>query len=183
MLGNTRQPGPCRTRTAAVVRRLRDERGVAVVEFAVILPAFLMILLGVMDFGKVFSYWQSGTQAASVGARAAAVDNWPGAAATGGVTLQQWIVNQLKTKELHDDANVCVSFPDAPSGGSTSTSPGNRVIVRVQVPYGIPLLNSLVHGATVTLRSSATMRIEVDSAPATGTANPISATDNIGTCT
>jgi len=29
------------------------------------MPAFLLILLGVMDFGKVFNYWQSGTQAAA----------------------------------------------------------------------------------------------------------------------
>jgi Flp pilus assembly protein TadG len=162
---------------------------VAVVELAVIMPAFLLILLGVMDFGKVFNYWQTGTQAAAVGARAAAVDNWPASCRAGDppvvvttCTLQQWIRSQLKTRELYEDANVCVAFPDIASTGGTNTSPGHRVIVRVQVPYGIPLVNSLVHGATVRLRSSATMRIEVDSAPAGGTANILPA-DNIGTCT
>jgi Flp pilus assembly protein TadG len=180
-LVEARSSRPFRGRSSAVLGLLRGEAGVAVVEFAVILPAFLLILLGVMDFGKVFNYWQSGTQAAAVGARAAAVDDWPGAAS--GTTLQEWIVNQLKTKELHDDANVCVRFPDTASAGGSNTSPGNRIEVRVQVPYGLPLVNSLFHGATLTLRSSATMRIEVDSDPPSGTANAIAAADDIGTCT
>jgi Flp pilus assembly protein TadG len=154
------------------------------------MPAFLLILLGVMDFGKVFNYWQSGTQAAAVGARAAAVDDWPKTCFAGvppvhstTCTLQQWVRSQLKTRELYDDANVCVAFPDTAAAGGTNHSPGNRIVVRVRVPYGIPLVNSLAHGAAVNLRSSATMRIEVDSAPPSGPSNPILTADNIGTCT
>ena len=189
-MAQARSSRPCSARRSSVKDRIRNERGVAVVELAVIMPAFLLILLGVMDFGKVFNYWQTGTQAAAVGARAAAVDNWPRTCRAGvppvlstTCTLQQWVRSQLKTRELYEDAHVCVAFPDTPSTGETNHSPGNRIVVRVQVPYDIPLVNSLVHGAAVTLRSSATMRIEVDSAPASGTANAISTADNIGTCT
>jgi hypothetical protein len=166
--------------------RARDDRGVALVEFAIILPAFLLILLGVMDFGKVFNYWQSATQAASTGARAAAVDRWPTSCSAGDppaptspCTLQAWVRSQLKTRELYDDAHVCVRFPD--TGGATA--PGNRIQVLVQVPYGIPLVNAFAKGAAVRLKSSATMRIEVDSNSTIGTPVAIDPADNIGSCT
>jgi Flp pilus assembly protein TadG len=153
--------------------RVRGDRGTAVVEFAIILPAFLLILLGVIDFGKVLYYWQSSSQAAATGARAAVVDHWPGDDT--GTTLQQWVRSQLKTQELYDDANICVEFP--PDG---DTSPGNRIEVKVQVPYSLPLVSALAGGNAMLVRGSASMRIEADSASATGV--PISSGDDIGTC-
>jgi Flp pilus assembly protein TadG len=153
-----------------LIDRARNDRGTAVVEFAIILPAFLLILLGVMDFGKVLYYWQSSSQAAATGARAAVVDHWPGDDT--GTSLQQWVRSQLKTQELYDKANVCVVIG--------ATSPGNRVEVKVQVPYSLPLVNALAGGNAMLVRGSASMRIEADSASATGV--PISSLDDIGTC-
>jgi Flp pilus assembly protein TadG len=134
-----------------------------------------------MDFGKVFNYWQSATQAASTGARAGAVDRWPDTCTAGDppvsttpCTLQDWVRSQLKTRELYDDAHVCVRFPD---GGATA--PGNRIQVLVRVPYGIPLVNAFAKGASVQLNSSATMRIEVDSAATIGTPVAIDPAQNI----
>jgi hypothetical protein len=155
-----------------MIHRARRERGSTVVEFALILPAFLLILLGVMDFGKVMYYFQSATQAAATGARQAAVDRWPGA---GTMTLQTWVRNQLKTKELRNDAQVCVRFPD-----SGATQPGYRVEIRVYVPYDIPLVNAFTGGDDILVKSAATMRIEVDSAGASGFA--IRPADDIGSC-
>jgi Flp pilus assembly protein TadG len=155
-----------------LIRRARDERGAAIVEFAIILPAFLLILLGVMDFGKVMYYFQASTQAASTGARQAAVDRWPD---DDTVNFQSWVRSQLKTNELRADARVCVVFPDA------ATTPGKRVEVKVQVPYDIPLVNAFTGGNDLLVRTSATMRIEVDSAGASGVA--IDPADDIGTCT
>jgi TadE-like protein len=147
-----------------------------VVELAIILPAFLLILLGTMDFGKVFNYWQSTTQAAATGARAGAVDHWPA-----GMTLQEWVRSQLKTKELHDDAEVCVEFPDGTYPDPASTKVGSRITVIVKIDYGVPLVNAFVHGATVPVVGKATMRIEVDSARASGV--DIDPAQNIGSCT
>ena len=161
-----------RSRERGRVRRIGGERGTALVEFALILPAFLLILLGVMDFGKVMYYFQSATQAAATGARQAAVDRWPGAGTT---KLQTWIRDQLKTKELRNDAQVCVLFPD-----EGATQPGNRVEIRVYVPYDIPLVNAFTGGNDLLVKSSATMRIEVDSAGASGVA--IDPADDIGSC-
>ena len=51
-----------------------EERGVALVEFALVAPILLVILLAVLDFGKAFNYWIDETQLASAGARWAVVN-------------------------------------------------------------------------------------------------------------
>src|SRR5437764_207805 len=48
-------------------------RSQAIVEFALVIMLFLTVLFGIFDFGLVMSDWVSGTTAASVGARQAAV--------------------------------------------------------------------------------------------------------------
>lgn len=49
------------------------ERGAAAVEFALVLPVLLAILLGIMEFGFLFNQQISATNAAREGARFAAV--------------------------------------------------------------------------------------------------------------
>lgn len=55
-------------------RRRRDARGAAAVEFALILPVLMLIVFGIINYGDMLSVRQSVSQAASEGARAAAVD-------------------------------------------------------------------------------------------------------------
>lgn len=57
----------------------RDARGAAAVEFALILPVLMVLVFGIVNYGDMLSVRQSVSQAASEGARAAAVD--PGAEA------------------------------------------------------------------------------------------------------
>jgi hypothetical protein len=131
---------------------LRDEGGQSLVEFALILPLVLLILLGIMDFGKAFNYWITENQVASEGARRAAVN-------IGSATLQQYVLSQIKTKDLHDRASVCVTFPD--SGLKTV---GHPVKVTVAMGYAwIPFLKRFGNIGTLTLRNSATMRLEANS--------------------
>lgn len=64
------------------------ERGAAAVELAIILPLLLLIIAGVVDFGRAFFTQVVLTNAAREGARAAVVDaDWEGRAlaATNGV--------------------------------------------------------------------------------------------------
>lgn len=53
--------------------RVRDERGAAMVEFALVLPIFLALLFGIISYGWMLSYRQSISQAAAEGARVLAV--------------------------------------------------------------------------------------------------------------
>lgn len=52
----------------------RDARGAAAVEFALILPILLILVFGIINYGDMLSVRQSVSQAASEGARAAAVN-------------------------------------------------------------------------------------------------------------
>ena len=53
--------------------RARDERGQAMVEFALVLPILMALLLGIIQFGIVFNNYITLTDAARAGARKAAV--------------------------------------------------------------------------------------------------------------
>lgn len=55
------------------IRSLGSERGAQVVEFAIILPIFLMLVMGMIDFGRGYFSWIIITNGAREGARAAAV--------------------------------------------------------------------------------------------------------------
>lgn len=50
-----------------------NERGAAAVEMAIVLPLLLLILVGIMEFGRAYNVQVSLTQAAREGARYAAV--------------------------------------------------------------------------------------------------------------
>ena len=52
---------------------LKKRRGQAMVEFALILPVFILILLGIMEFGLVFHQYLVVTAASREGARVAAL--------------------------------------------------------------------------------------------------------------
>jgi Flp pilus assembly protein TadG len=56
-----------------VVKRKQKERGAVAVEMAIVLPLLLLILIGTMEFGRVFFVQNSLTQAAREGARDAAI--------------------------------------------------------------------------------------------------------------
>ncbi|MGE5597401.1 MAG: TadE/TadG family type IV pilus assembly protein [Hyphomicrobiales bacterium] len=66
-------------RPGRLVRKLRlsqwreTEAGQSLVEFAMILPVFLLLLFALVDFGRGFYTWLVVTNAAREGARAAAV--------------------------------------------------------------------------------------------------------------
>ena len=52
---------------------LRKKRGQAMVEFALVLPIFIVLLMGIMEFGLLFHQYLVVTSASREGARAAAV--------------------------------------------------------------------------------------------------------------
>ncbi len=56
-----------------MLRRRSDERGAAMVEFALILPIFVALVFGIISYGYMLSYRQGLSQAATEGARAAAI--------------------------------------------------------------------------------------------------------------
>jgi Flp pilus assembly protein TadG len=134
------------------------ESGVALVEFALVLPLLLILLFGALDFGKAFNYWIDGTHLANEGARFAAVDKNPGSG-----TLQQYIQQQADTPELRDGGTasvpspleVCVEFP------AGTAEVGDPVHVTASVTYNwLPFLGNELGITQTTITGSATMRLE-----------------------
>ena len=166
------QGSRCFRGIAWLVFRLRDERGQALTEFALVLPLLLLLLLGLIDFGKAINYWIDETHLANEGARWAAVNNNPGSGS--GLTLQQYILGQVDTAELAGQvqgtqqtahaANVKICFYKASDGTSETTgSVGDTV--EVLVTYNYNWLHFLVSkagvGPTTTITGKSAMRLEV----------------------
>jgi hypothetical protein len=148
-------------RRAPIFRSLaRSESGVALVEFALVLPILLVLLFGMLDFGKAFNYWIDETHLANEGARWAVVNKNPGSG-----TLQQYIQQQADTPELRNGGTssvpsplqVCISFPDG------SGEVGDPVHVAVSATYNwLPFLGSRLGIASTTITGSSTMRLEAE---------------------
>src|SRR5262245_64566831 len=60
------------------MRRLKSERGTAILETALTLPLLLLVAVAIFEFGRAYQTWQVMTNAAREGARVAVL---PGTAA------------------------------------------------------------------------------------------------------
>jgi Flp pilus assembly protein TadG len=67
------------------IRRRTGSRGASAVEFALILPILILLLFGIIEFGRGYNARNTITHAAREGARAAAVDDGSLATATAAV--------------------------------------------------------------------------------------------------
>lgn len=57
-------------------QRLRAARGAQLVEFALVLPLLLLVVLGILDFGLLFQRYEAVTNAAREGARVAVLQGY-----------------------------------------------------------------------------------------------------------
>jgi Flp pilus assembly protein TadG len=146
-------------------RLFREERAVAMVEFALVAPILFAVLFGVLDFGRAINYWNAETQMAAQGARLAAVngDNtYSGTCvdSTSASTLADYIQCQADTNELRNGtggtfgataAQVCIT----PAGDGTG-SVGQPITVTVKTNYTwipIPGIGSIQIKTTATMRT------------------------------
>ncbi len=137
-------------------RPLAAEDGQALVEFALVLPVLLLVVMGILWFGRALNYTQDETRLTNVAARYAAVDQVPPGA---GSSLAEWLRSQADTEELRKGTGnvqglpeVCVTYPDG-------TGVGNPVQVSMKATFKwLPLLKL---GLSSPITGSATMRIEV----------------------
>ncbi len=127
---------------------LKREDGVAMTEFALIVPVFLLIVAGLLAFGRVFFYWIEANHMASETARWAVVDRNP----YGPVRRCSSTPRRTSTVEFANDVKVCIDFPE-----SGDADLGEPVRVRIQKPFNfLPILGM----GQITIRGSSTMRIE-----------------------
>jgi len=137
-------------------RKARAESGQAAIEYALVLPVVVIILLAIVDFGFMFNFWNNEQELASTTARFAAVGRNPGPGASLQASMKSTIAsNALKnggTDSIPTAAQVCVSFPDG-------RGVGKRVLVTVSTSYHwIPFAPYLSDRTAVTISGRATMR-------------------------
>lgn len=131
----------------------RDERGQAMVEFAIVLPLLLLLMVAVFEFGRAWNVYHAETDAARLGARSAAV-------ADPGTTQDSVyaIVRRALARDAIDTSTATITL----SGWRAGT--GTPVTVALQVPYTFVILRPLMmwtnSQAAITLRSTFVMRNE-----------------------
>jgi Flp pilus assembly protein TadG len=106
-------------------KRLKSERGAALLEAAITIPLVLLISVGIFEFGRAFQTWQVLTNAAREGARIAVLngttDEQIKAAVTsyitsGGLTLQTSSPIDVKVERAvplgdNDASRVTITYP------------------------------------------------------------------------
>ena len=90
---------------------LRREDGVAMTEFALIVPVFLLIVVGMLVFGRLLFYWIETNHVANETARWAVVDRNPDPVkyTVPADALQKYARDNGGTLEF-TDAKVCITY-------------------------------------------------------------------------
>lgn len=130
--------------------RQDSTKGQAILELALVLPILLMLLFGIIEFGRIFNASLVITQAAREGARLGVV---------GGSDAE--VISTVKTVAATldpDRLEICIDPPEPPAG---SRARGDSL--RVEVDYSVPLVNPMIAAIIPNpypLRAVAVMRVE-----------------------
>jgi Flp pilus assembly protein TadG len=149
---------------------IHDDEGQALAEFALVLPVLILVLFGMVEFGRGINYWNDSTHISAEGARFAAVNRKPDP--SNAASLQAQLRDQADTVELRSGgssalptpAQVCVDFPN----GTTNIGDPVRVTMRFTYHW-LPALDAASKlidktksfPATTAFTASSVMRLEV----------------------
>jgi Flp pilus assembly protein TadG len=129
--------------------RSTRRRGASAVEFAIVAPVFFLVVLGIIEFGRMVMVQQVITNAAREGARIAVLDS----ATTARVTTR---VNDYISAARLSGATVTVT-PNPP----TLAGFDQPVTVRVELPFSaVSALSRPFMSAATRLNATAVMRRE-----------------------
>lgn len=150
-----------------------EERGQAVVEFAILAPVLILLLLAMVDFGRVFEAWVVTTNAAREGARYAAIYSTKDYITDAQVVQmsQEKAYEYLVSSGLGSGGDVTYSINDIKvclgdynpvlreCVGTPSKLPGGPVVVNALVKVQIwAMLNAFLSNPA-NIQGQATMRI------------------------
>lgn len=120
---------------------VRSDRGAVAVEFALIFPILIVILIGIIEYGSMFNAQLLITGAAREGARAMSVSGSVAQAQSAAVNAAAGLAPALSA------ANVSVSSPSCTDGSD----------ITVTISYTKPFLTGFF-GASLPLTGTATRR-------------------------
>ncbi len=127
------------------MKRLGNERGATAVEFALIVPLLIMLVLGIAEFGRAFQVQGTLSAAAREGVRTMALRNDPVAARAAVQNAATSLTPAVTSGQITITPTACPVI----ATGSTN--------VRLTVRYPMPFLTDFF-GAGVTLTGTGVMR-------------------------
>jgi Flp pilus assembly protein TadG len=127
-----------------MARPLRGERGASAVEFAMIVPLLIMLVIGIAEFGHAFQVQGTLSAAAREGVRAMALQNDPSAARTAVRNAAASLSPAVTNTQIAVTPSACPT-----TGGPTN--------VRVTISYRMPYLTGFL-GSGLTLSGTGVMR-------------------------
>jgi Flp pilus assembly protein TadG len=142
----------------ALVRLHRHDGGATLVEFAIVAPVLLLLLIGCLDFSRALNAYVTITNAAREGARYASLD-----AAADGAAVKTYLTGRVAPLDA-SAISVTLAFAPAADARWSSAAPApGHVTVSVSYPWQATtwLIGSLFSASgTRTLTSAASMEAE-----------------------
>lgn len=129
------------------MNNLKDQKGQALVEFAIVLPILLLLVMGILQFGMMLNSYLTIENAAREGART-------GIIGSSDSEIQNLIIS---TSPNLDPAKLKVTI--TPSGAARK--PGDTLTVKVTYNYEliVPIISNLFNDVVV-LNGQTSMRVE-----------------------
>jgi Flp pilus assembly protein TadG len=140
-----------------MLKRLRNQRGAALIETAITIPLVLLVSVSIFEFGRAYQTWQVLTNAAREGARVAVLEQYTDADVTSTVR------NYLTSGRLTNASSASITVVrNVPFGSVTASR------ITVNYPFQFIVLNPVAKlvrksstvGTPLTMQSSALMRNE-----------------------
>jgi Flp pilus assembly protein TadG len=140
-----------------MLKRLRNQRGAALIETAITIPLVLLVSVSIFEFGRAYQTWQVLTNAAREGARIAVLEQYTDADVTNTVR------NYLTSGRLTNASSASITVVrNVPFGSVTASR------ITVNYPFQFIVLNPVAKlvrksstvGTPLTMQSSALMRNE-----------------------
>jgi hypothetical protein len=143
--------------------RSRGIRGQALVEFALVIPIFLLVMIALFDLGRAVFAYNTLTNAAREGARMAIVNQYE-------PTIRSRAKSQTAIVEL-DDPSVTVEFRQVNADGTPDMSDEGKVgcpavgclaIVSFEATYYpiTPIISNILFGSGVTFSAKSVLSVE-----------------------
>ncbi len=168
-------------RLGAALAKLRaDNRAVALIEFAVVMPILVFLLLPLVDLGMGFYAKTQVMTAAQAGAQYAFVHGWSGNSSTSQTSILSAVSSATSLSGITpspapvlacgcaDGTTITYSSPggsfspnscSAMTACASSQKPGAYVTISTQVTYS-PLFTYLIFSGSTTLSATSTVRIQ-----------------------
>ena len=140
-------------RLRQLLRRGRGQEGAAAVEFAIVLPVLMLLLAGFFDFGWLFFWQHSVTNASRAGARYAVQAKLVGGVPTPYTDAE---ITTLVKNNYGADLGVVVDR----TGGTNPGAPRSVTVTKTMPWFFLGFLQSLGVNLPTTVQNKTTMTME-----------------------